>query len=72
MSSATTIRNTLGPLDAIWVVAAFIAGSLEGNFTTGLLCGIGITAAMGVWRLVRIQAQLLELKQAEHFADDEA
>jgi hypothetical protein len=31
-----------------------------------------LVATIGVWRLVRIQAQLLEIKQAEHFADDEA
>ncbi|WP_305787825.1 hypothetical protein [Symbioplanes lichenis] len=66
------IRASLGLLDALWVLLATAAGGWAANFGVGLLCGVAMGAALGVWRLVQIQAQILQLRQAEFFSDDEA
>jgi uncharacterized membrane protein len=72
MAKIETLRTNLGPLDALWIVLALVAGSW-GLQTPGLglLCGIAMGAAIGVWRLVRIQAKQLEFQQEEHYAEQE-
>jgi hypothetical protein len=71
MVKPRSIRNTFGPLDVLWVALALVAGGWKGDSGTAALCTITMGVALGVWRLVRIQAKALEYQQAEYVADEE-
>lgn len=66
-----TIRLGLAWWEALLVVIAFAVPALSGAPSLSLLTGIAAGVAFGVWRCVRILGQLLDLRQAEFFADDE-
>ena len=54
-----------------WVLLTLAVGVFAGGRAVGLISAILMGAALGVWRLVRIQAKLLEYRQAEFYADDD-
>lgn len=74
MPSSPEIRINLKWWEALLIIAAGIAGSAgSGNDGgIGLTCALVAGVAFGVWRCVRILGQLLELRQAEFFTDDDS
>ncbi|MFI6076835.1 hypothetical protein ACIA5C_35390 [Actinoplanes sp. NPDC051343] len=71
MAKPESIRSTLGPIDGLWVVLALVVGGWKSDPGVALLCAIAMAMALGVWRLVRIQAKALEYQQADYVARDE-
>jgi hypothetical protein len=63
--SQETLRTNIGPLDALAiVVVAVLAGINGNNYGLGLIAGAMTAAAIGVWRLVKINGKQLEYVQA--------
>lgn len=67
-----TVRTTMGPIDAVLVVVAFLAGGLQGTLASALITALCASVAIGVWRAVRILGHLLEQAQEDAVAREEA
>lgn len=58
------ITDSANLLDALAVVVVWIFGSVGGNYGNGMLCSCVAAGSLGVWRLVKLLAAIVQRMDA--------